>query len=181
MLWRHAPEVEAIAEELIADIHTDLGAVRIEYLFMDKVPMSNGRLVLGRARRVSGMAAFFAQFGHTRLEDADRFESIAPFGVVEIAEPTWVGLKPRQQRALVDHELCHLRVDFDVDPPRLGIRGHDFEEFRSVLRRHGLWSSSSQDAGRALAEAFADALDGIELYLNGPDGPSAPPADDPDG
>jgi hypothetical protein len=170
MLWRHAPEVEEIAGELIAEVHTDLLAVRIEYLFMDKVPMSNGRMVLGRARRVSGMTAFFAQFGLGQdLARADRFESVAPFGVIEIAEPAWGELRPRQRRALVDHELCHLKVDFDVEPPRLGVRGHDVEEFTSVLRRHGLWSSASQGAGRALAESFADALDGIEMYVNGPD------------
>ena len=176
MRWRWAPEVEAIGVDLIATVpdHEPLGAAHIYWLFMDTVPMSNGRYVLGRARRVSGWAAFLAQ----GPVEAASYESPVPFFTVEIAEQPWHQLRAHQKRALVDHELCHLKVDLDADVPALKMRGHDFEEFIAVIRRHGLWSTASQEGAMAMAEELSSALDEITSFVDTVGGP--PPGVDPE-
>ena len=166
MLYRHAPEVAEIVDELCAPSgpHHELfeAGIRIESLFMDKVPMSSGRLVAGRARRVSGLPAWWAQFGGNP-ERCERYEAGVVFGVVEIAWPIWTGLMDHQQVALVDHELCHFRIDWDAEPPALKLKGHDFEEFAAVIRRRGLWSSAARLAANAMAEELAIAIEQIEV------------------
>ena len=175
MRWRWSPEVAQIGMELIRDVedHAPLTGAHIYWLFMDDVPKSSGRLVLGRARRVSGWAAFLSQ----GPVEAETYKTPVPFFAVEIAEPIWHQLRPHQKRALVDHELCHLRVDLNSEPPALKVQGHDFEEFTAVIRRHGLWSTASTDAAMAIAEELANAVDGVTSFVEGiaPDKNAGPP------
>lgn len=181
MQWKEAREVADIADELIAAHHVDLQGFRIEYLFMDSTPMSGGGLVWGRARRVSGWPAYLEQFGAHGADDS--FRPVEPFGVIEISWPVWCGLNKRQKRALVDHELCHFRPDFDEEPPVLKIRRHDIEEFIPVLRRHGLWSDASVAVAKEMAETFAASWDEVEAYANARNTNPAdevPPADEPE-
>lgn len=152
--FRHAPEVQAIAEVLIAEHHQHLDGWRIEYLFRDKAPKSSGRLVLGRARVKRGLDAFLArgqllvvsgdgEISSARMED-ERPIDPPPFFVMEISLDTWGedidgvrwGLSDEQRVALVDHELCHFQVTEDGEPK---LRSHTVEEFADVVKRHGLW------------------------------------------
>lgn len=160
--YRPAAAASAIAAELIKSVpaHADLADVRIEYVFIDKAPVSRGRLVLGRARKVSGLAAFLATPSRSEVSVEP-----SPLFVIEISEDMWVDMDDARRRALVDHELTHCRVDFDTDTPKLSIRGHDFEEFAAIIRRHGLWSSASQSIGAAVAEQLALAIDDVVSYV----------------
>lgn len=157
-----APAVELIAEQLIPDHHEHLleFATRIEYVWRDVAAKAKGRLVLGKARKVSGLNAYLGR--------ADRDvvgEDVEDFFVVEIAADVWLILTDEQRVALVDHELSHLGVTVDDDkpdePPKLHIKGHDCEEFCSVVARHGLWSESVANLYRA---AQAKAADGPSLF-----------------
>lgn len=162
--WLHALEVEAIAETLIetVDRHADLSRARIEYVFIDKAPKSHGRQVWGRARKISGLAAFFAAARRPKV-----FKEPAPFFVVEISHDIWTQLDEHQRRALVDHELCHLYVDEDDDGELvLGTRGHDVEEFRSVIERNGLWSPMSQAFAKGLASHVTVSIAELEDHAN---------------
>lgn len=127
-----APEVADIAAELITEHHDHLTGVPIVYVFRSHAAKSNGRVILGRARRVNGLNAFLAMLAAGE-EDADDHT----FFVMEIAHDHWCTAEHGERVALVDHELCH----FDVDPDdgSLLIRGHDMEEFLAVVHRHGLW------------------------------------------
>jgi len=176
MKWRWSSEVEQIGLDLIATVadHEPLAASHIYWLFMDTVPMSHGRYVLGRARRVTGWAAFLSQ----GPVEAAAYETPVPFFTVEIAEQTWHQLRAHQKRALVDHELCHLKVDLDADMPALKVRGHDFEEFTAVIKRHGLWSTASQEGAMGMAEQLAVALEEITSFVDVLAGP--PPGVDPE-
>lgn len=152
--YRTAPEVADIAAELIDDHRPDLADVRIVYVFIDKAPTSMGRTVWGRARRIGGLNAVLAQLDD--YTDLDRCEEPVPFYVVEISEDIWHGLDDRRRRALVDHELMHLLPEVGDDgAAKLKLRGHDFEEFVAIIRRHGLWTSAAEGAGRAAAEQLA--------------------------
>lgn len=135
--YRPAPSVKTIAEPLIED-HPDLDDIDIRYVFRDTAAKSKGKVLLGKARKVSGLNAFLAA-GYSPDEipadDADH-----DFFVIEIAEDEWVTLTEAQRVALVDHELSHCAIEVDDDGNQtLVVRGHDLEEFCSVVARHGLW------------------------------------------
>lgn len=155
--YRLAPEVANIASALIADHHRDLvenGFVRIEYIFRDEAAVSKGREVWGKARKISGLNAFLSRIetGHIGPEDPEAYF------VIEIAEDVWNVLSHRQKVALVDHELSHLSVQIDAkdeDKTALVIRGHDLEEFVSVVQRHGLWRADVEHFAKVGAEQLS--------------------------
>ncbi|HKQ90868.1 MAG TPA: putative metallopeptidase [Blastocatellia bacterium] len=130
--YQPAPEVKEVARRLIDDFHTHLATVRIEYVFCVEQLKEKGKVVWGRAKKVSGLNAWLAD------EDRDYgAKSPDDFFVVEIHRATWLMIDEKSRRALVDHELCHFWVD---ENGNLAILGHDLEEFNAVVRRHGLWA-----------------------------------------
>lgn len=147
-VYSAAPQVERIAEKLIAAHHRHLATVPIRYVWRDKAARSKGNVVLGKARKVTGLGAHLV---HLVRDDEPPDE--VEFFVIEIAHDTWQDLTEAQQTALVDHELCHLGVEIPErgDKDRnLVVRGHDLEEFAAVVERHGLW--------RPAVETFQEAL-----------------------
>lgn len=160
--YRHAPEVADLAQKLIdsVDDHEPLrdDRVRVECVYRDKATKSKGRTTLGKARKLSGLNAFLA---NPEAEQRDLF-------VVEIAEDCWDQLTDEQQLALVDHELSHLRVDYDDDgTPQLSIRAHEVEEFGGVIERHGLWGSDVAAFGSQVHEQLALAVDEVSRFVEG--------------
>lgn len=176
--YRRAPEVAEIAAELIeteedhaAIFHSE---VRLEFVFIDKAPQSGGRIILGRARRISGLNAVLSELP---LYEVELCQDPRPFYVIEIAEDIWQALSPERRRALVDHELMHCRPDRDDNGELvLKMRPHDLEEFAGIIRRHGLWTSAAEQMGRAVIEQLALALDGVDTFLSELR-PTAPPPD----
>lgn len=151
--YEWASDVETIAKDIIATVeeHEDLGRARILYVFRDKATGSRGRLVLGKARKVTGLNRFL-------IDD----ETDLPLFVLEIARNTWDDLDEKARRALVDHELSHLVVEDDDDGNPVGrLRGHDLEEFIGVVDRHGLWKADVA----ALGTAAAAKMDQLTLEL----------------
>lgn len=146
--YSSAPEVAAIAEKIIAAHHAHLADVRVEFVFRDKAAKKNGKEVGGTARKVSGLNAFLARDGE---QGGDYSED---FFVIEIAEDIWSELTPHQKQALVDHELMHCTFEIDekTDALKLGIRGHDIEEFAEIVQRHGIWSRDLADFAAATKE-----------------------------
>lgn len=130
--YQPAPEVEDVARDLINDYHPHLATVRIDYVFAGEPLKEKGKVVWGRAKKVTGLNAWLAS--------EDKNPDAAPpeeFFVVEIHRGTWLMIDEKSRRALVDHELYHL--DVDIETSKLSIRPHDLEEFNAVVRRYGLW------------------------------------------
>lgn len=174
-MYRPAREVAAIAKTLIEHVadHAPLGRARIEYVFREKAPKSGHRIILGKARRVGGLAAFLAEAKHLNDHVVPR-----PLFVVEISEDTWSKLNEAQQIALVDHELCHLVVEVNADGEvELSTRGHDFEEFAAIIRRPGLWSAGDAALGAAVAEQLSLAIEDVTSYVESL-GNDEPPRDE---
>lgn len=160
--YEWAGEVEAVAKDIIAtvDEHADLVHATILYVFRDKHSTSRGRVVLGKARKFTGLTKFL-------IEE----EASGPLFVVEVAQNLWTGMTEEARRALVDHELSHLAVERQEDGTWVGrTRGHDVEEFLGVVERHGLWKADVA----ALATTAASKLEQLTLDLVGggvdPDG-----------
>lgn len=59
---------------------------------------------------------------------------------------------------IVTHN-CHMTVEYDekTDEPSWGLQGHDLEEFRAVVQRHGLWQPD--------VEEFAATVQQLSLQL----------------
>lgn len=159
--YRHADEVEQIAKDLIASVpdHEPLADVRIDCVFRDKAVRTQGCKVLGRARKVGGLNAYLANPGDEQEE----------FFVLEVPEDMWPRLTEEQQRALVDHELSHMRVHFNNEGIRykLSIRGHDLEEFSGVIERHGLWARNVESAATVTYEQLVLAVEEIGEFVEG--------------
>lgn len=132
-----------LATGLIAEHHQHLLAAPIVYVFVSPAPKSKGRDVLGRARRVVGLNAFLVALAADELEPTPEGEDDPDYSffVMEIAREEWDAASEDERAALVDHELCHMRVD---DEGALSIVGHDVEEFAAVASRHGAWSLGLQ-------------------------------------
>ena len=160
-LYREAPDVKRIADRLIPQYHEELQwrSDEIRYLFRDDIPTSNGRTVMGKARKVSGLACYLAL---AEGQVANTFEDHEEVGtdmfVIEVSEPVWERLTAAGQEALVDHELCHLAWQ---ENPKTGflkrvIRGHNVEEFNEIIRRHGLWKPDLKEFAKQLTLTRTD-------------------------
>lgn len=144
-----APDAEQIANELITEIHAHLSPARILYLFTSKTRKRCDRVVLGSAQKLSAMQKFLSS-GNSAVEDGYDF-------IILIGKQEWESLEDKQRRALIDHELCHCGVkDPDDDEPQWTLKGHDIEEFKAVIERHGFWKPDVQ--------AFAKAAQQIPLF-----------------
>jgi len=146
-----AHEVRAIAQELIREHHTHLLDANLLYMFTDQKRKRCDRVRLGSAAKMNAMQRFLAS-GMDSVEDGPDF-------VILIDSNEWSGLGNAARHALVDHELSHCALFVNnTDPPtwrriepgensedfidqRWGMRGHDIEEFASVLARHGFWKA----------------------------------------
>jgi predicted metallopeptidase len=152
-----APDVFRIAQKLIADYHAHLDddRIRIDYLFTDTAVKKAGQIALGTARVVSNLAAFLA--GEEGAEERG-----SPFFVITILDYAWKDLSPDQKIALVDHELMHcmaapkmveLENGTEVETLVLSIRGHDLEEFKDIVHRHGFWAPDLESFARVVLVA----------------------------
>ena len=137
--YTDAPEVRAVAKDLIAAHHGHLKLDRIIFLFTEKTPSTGGKDVLGKARLVSELEA--AAFG-----DWSDYAETADF-IIVVTRSWWAILDDAKREALVDHELCHCYYD-DAGMPRIAV--HDVQEFNEVVRRHGLWSTDLEKMAHAV-------------------------------
>lgn len=138
-----AHDAKPIGEALIKDYHRHLLTTDtpLLYIFRSQHTLSNGRVVFAKAKRVTGMNAFLAY--RQLFEEEGDYPPV--INVIEIAKDVWFHLQPKQRVALIDHELCHFGDDGTM-------RGHDVEEFRAVIDRHGLWRPEIQDLAMSISQ-----------------------------
>jgi hypothetical protein len=150
-----APEARRLATKLIEQYHKLLRNATILYLFSDQKPTKAGRPIMARTKKTSPLERFLGQ-SFSEGDDAG-----VDYVVIFYAEE-WGKLTPAQRLALVDHELCHMTVEYDedTDEPSWGLQGHDLEEFRAVVQRHGLWQPD--------IEEFAATVQQLSLQLEVP-------------
>lgn len=149
-----APQVENIAGKLIPKHHDHLADVGVEYVFRSEHAERHGHVVLGKARKVSGLNAFLVHRARiaslnatVQAGDGPKVPlqdtlatSEEPFFVIEIAQDLWAVLDSGEREALIDHELSHCRTKLNKDGEVvLFVAPHDLEEFNQVVERRGLW------------------------------------------
>lgn len=130
--------LEAILEALIAAFpeFAHLQDASVGVLWKRKASKKGGKVGGGTCQRVSGVLGYFT--AHEFLV------AIAADYARDRALTAW------QLEALVYHELDHIVAD--PESGKLGLRGHDFEGFRSELARYGTWHTDLSAAGRVFAQ-----------------------------
>lgn len=125
-LYSAAESVEAIAQQAIPMFHPHLATARISYIFMDKAGMKNGRPVLGKVRKVTGILEFMLEKDF----------------ILEVPLDQWNELSDTQRQALVDHllERCYGEENEENGEMKWSTREPDVQEFSTILRRHGAWN-----------------------------------------
>lgn len=130
-----APALAERAERLI-DEYPELqflGGEPIAYLWKRKGGASAGRSTLGKCVLSSGLMRYFSNTAWVIWIAADHVREM------EFSDD--------QIEALVYHELLHCTLRGEDDRP--AVRGHDFEAFRSEIRRYGTWKLDLKSAADA--------------------------------
>lgn len=125
-VYDRSESVEELAQQLIPTFHPELATARMIYTCVDKGSSKNGRPLLGKVRRVSGVLEF--------LLEADF--------LFEVAVDHWNELSGDQRLALVDHllERCTGEENEENGTMEWKTREPDVQEFSTILRRRGTWT-----------------------------------------
>ena len=158
----HAGEVVGvyrIMEKLIEQHHSHLADAKIALAWrFGWKSDADGRTTLGQAKKGSDL--------DRKLHDHDF--------VILLNHERWnaAGFTDAQQKALLDHELCHCEVSKDVNgEPKTDengrvcyrMRRHDVEEFKEIFHRHGLWKGDLEFlADEALDRTSRPLIDAAE-------------------
>lgn len=143
-----AGDVRAIGKRRIEAHHAHLKDARILYLFTTANRTKGGRTVLGTAQKANPLVRYLSMEAYNEEEGADF--------IILVGINQWLLLDEKQQEALVDHELCHCDADFDDDgAPLWKLRGHDVEEFREIIERHGFWKPDLEEFGQVVQQQLA--------------------------
>lgn len=158
-----AESIEAIAQAILPTFHAELATARIQYVFVDKASMKNGRPILGKARKVSGVFEYLLEKDF----------------LIEIALDQWNPLTDTQRRALVDHLMEYCTGEEDDEEGGSGemvwkMREPDVKEFATILNRHGAWNDALtgfvqvaqriQIDARIQEVADASAAEGVQVH-----------------
>ena len=152
--WAAEQDVRELVASVIADHHHRLDGCAIGLVMAERATKSGGRVVMATTAvcppKVLPLFAERVSF------------------LVTVADDTWQALTTDQQRALIDHELCHCAFKGDGQPRVLG---HDYEEFACIVARHGMWREDYGEQQMQLA------FDGIRVpaRIVSPTTPPPPP------
>lgn len=174
-----APELAELAAELIPLHHSQRWAAppQILYFFSEKAPKAGGTEKTAVCKKVGGFSAYLlallaAQHKTPVPETFNRDTWLSEYSEPEDYNlPTdrhvvegkpifciiahygrWLHLEENQKRALVDHELTHIEVQWGDKGLRYGLRPHDIEEFGEIVMREGAWHAGLQTFDVAMSE-----------------------------
>lgn len=151
---RPEPEAYILLRELRAEQHFDAAEARIALAWQKAIkPDVDGRLMLGKCVKATDLQRELVELDFVILLNREVWDDI--------------DFRTEKKIALLDHEMCHAAraVDSDGEPridtkgrPVWRIRGHDIEEFREVVARHGCYKHDLEKFAQALIERKAEPL-----------------------
>lgn len=167
--YKPAPEIQEIAEALIADHHTHLKEAVIEYLWREGAWYSKGRPVLGSTTLVSGLEKYYLDGANFRIL---------------INANAWMTMDPAQRRAVVDHYLYRCEKDGDGErdgQPKWITVDPDIQEFTGVVDHHGLYTNDlrtfakvAMEKGGFVQSTFPTTAAAVEAAVAAGDGTESP-------
>lgn len=157
--------------------HSHLADARIGVLWTNVENRRAGRVVLGQTELVEriGRASPFWVRERAHLQLAAWFPKGIDF-LITLDAAFCDRADDMSFAALVDHELCHCgkklddygsqRFDRITGKPLFTIRGHDVEEFVSVVARFGAEASGDSTVDLVIAAASAPSIGPAKLALS---------------
>jgi Putative phage metallopeptidase len=170
LIFAPAPELGAWVRAIFIDPagalanteHAHLQDASLGFLWASSGYVSKGRRVIGTAEDTS-MAGMGSPWKRARVEQQLReWFGDPPRFLITVDAFFWRECGDAEACALVEHELyhcAHLLDEFGAPAytkdgqPRLGIVGHDVEEFVGVVRRYGIGDADSSLARLVIAAA----------------------------
>lgn len=154
----NAPEVYRLIADLVKKHHaSDLADARVGAMYVyDVKPDRDEKTWWGKARKVA-----------PKEQEYHRHDF-----VIELNYDVWRTLLPEQQRAVMDHELCHCgRAETEDGESVYYLRKHDLEEFSEIVERYGVkWRPAVEEfIRRATGQTEPTLFDAVE-----PEAASAP-------
>ncbi len=142
--WEPFPEGDKLVTEIVARHHPHLDGLSIMCFGKPEASKQKGRVNVAKAMKATHLIKAALRKHHDRIDY-----------IIVIGLDCWRPMDAKTKDAVIDHELCHF-TGFDGDG-KLGMRGHDVEEFTEILERHGAWDPSRY--------YFVKAAQGIQLSL----------------
>lgn len=140
-------EGTTLARWVIQNFRSDLRGFVIRVLFQKELPPANRRARIGTAMKLPGKMHHLSGI----------------HAVITLGYQAWRELSNADRQRLVHHELEHLVVTDNG----LGARGHDFEDFATIVEMYGIRSESERmnmdgSVGDAIERAAAGQFDLID-------------------
>lgn len=142
------PDPYRLLRDVRAEQHFDVAEARIALAWQKGIkPDVDGRLMLGKCVKATDLQRELVDIDFVILLNREVWEDI--------------DFTEHKQLALLDHELCHAARSVDSDGearidtkgrPVWRTRGHDIEEFREVVERHGLYKYDLEKFAEAIAK-----------------------------
>lgn len=124
-----------VMAEIRAEHHFEIAAAKIALAWKKGIkPDADARLTLGYCTKATDLQRELIDFDFVIVLNKEVWE-----------DPEF---SQAQKKALIDHELCHAARSRDEDGnlrtdskgrPVWRLRGHDIEEFREIIDRHGCY------------------------------------------
>jgi len=174
--WFRAAYLE-IDGPLYSEDHIHLRDAAIGALWTNADNVKQGRRVLGQAEMPARSLGKSGAWQRARGEQQMRewFDGIVPDFVLTFDAVFANQCDDATFCALVDHELCHCAQAVDefgmqrwnqqTGDPIWAIRGHDVEEFVSVVRRFGIEAAGEQATDLVIAAAQKPEIAPVRLSL----------------
>ena len=171
-LEQHAREYE-IVKELVRTHHQHLAEAKIVIYGTDKNSVSGRRVTIAKAAKASPkmkastnadftITLYMMPWGdlnesqkracmdHELMHCGVQYEPVKEqVGVGRGGKPKWKVVKDEYGRKQYTDEI--VRDEFGV--PKWRLVPHDLEEFREIVRRHGMWDESIQEFKQAIDAA----------------------------
>lgn len=132
-----APDVEAIAVELIGEFHDHIrsNGVKILYVHSDQDKATRGKSVIAETIALGGAVGWLSSFVPGAVGEYDFM--IIVYGSI------WEGLNAKQRQAAIDNELCKLVEKTvqhrDGEETVIKLQDFDWKGFTANIERFGLW------------------------------------------
>lgn len=88
-----------------------------------------------------------------RVSTKQRQAGIDADYILTLQADAWRHFDKRQKKALVDHELAHMRIVKTKKGKQFRLRHHEVEEFIDIVKRHGKWQESLERMHEAMEKS----------------------------
>lgn len=148
--WSEASDsVLVVARELIDEFHQHLREATIAFIYRNEAAISKGRKVYAQVQKVPDRWKVLLD---------DEYDIL-----IWISKEDWDARTSSWREALIDHELSHCTVGENG----FTTTGHDFEGFKDVVERHGLWNYDLLTVGEQIRQLKLPLGDTVSMSTGG--------------